>query len=156
MFGRDVGKTLKVLANIIVWLITGLGAIASLLVVVLVMMTGRGMTPVAAVGAVLIVVVMTALSFGIGWLTSVMLYAFGNLVSNTQKISEDLDFLCVAKEDEIAAAEQARTRMAQMNAAPAPAKPRAQAVGWKCVHCGAMNSIQTNVCSACHKAPEGV
>lgn len=139
MYGRNVGDTLKTIAKVTLWLwvILGIlmgyavGALTATMTVGVQLAIPTDMTsmviekePVATttVKTVLFMIMGGGIGFLIGWISSVMLYAFGSLVSHSQQIdrrletiqqqvnqlSEDLSYLCDVKENEIKKAIRAR------------------------------------------------
>lgn len=118
MFGKDPGKAVRLIAKIMVWLMMAVGLVIGAMIAKTWINDGIreakdiSITEVALrwLGGFMFVLVSGAAGFGVGWLGSVVLYSFGDLVSTAHKISDDLEFLCQVKEDEI---EAQRRRIAE-------------------------------------------
>lgn len=109
MYGKNVGETLKSMAAVICGFFIAAGVIAGI---------GMAVSTESFFTFILVVLAGTI----VGWLSSVMLYAFGDLVSNTQQIQEcmtslrgevmqlrdDVDYLCNVKEAEVKLANRER------------------------------------------------
>lgn len=123
MFGTNVGDMLKKIAKWNVWCWTVVGGLWGIAIAIA---SSFAESPILQIlGIVLGPVLGSGIGFLIGWLSSVVLYAFGSLVSNTQQVneklerlkgiqckvdqlSEDLNYLCDVKENEIKKAIRAR------------------------------------------------
>ena len=116
MYGENVGKTLQKMATVFCCIVVGASIVA-----------GIGLLVNGLWGGLLMMLIGPV----IGWFGTVMLYAFGTLVSNMQQASEklerlemlqrmvhqigkDLAFLCDVKESEIRKAGREKTEAAKL------------------------------------------
>lgn len=109
MFGKDVGKTLKILAQIAVWVSAAVGLVVGCILawnaisgaIRDVVIIRADEVILRLLGGIVFAILLGAAGFGIGWLVSVALYAFGDLVSSANKLSRDTEYLCRVKSMEM-------------------------------------------------------
>lgn len=88
---KNIGKKIKVLAQVFCWIGIGISALAALGMIVSAVGMSRYVNPVALIlGAILVL----GLGFLISWISSFMLYGFGELIDKTSGIHEAVNAIC--------------------------------------------------------------
>ena len=138
---KHVGRKIKTLANVIMWIqiiLFSLGGIA-----MIVMSASRGGSQTAL--GILIGIGIIVVGVLIAWISSWMLYGYGQLIDSTQNIEEFLKGSGAPQ-----AAQPSYSAPAQNYAPQRPVQPAAQSGGFYfCTNCGAKVPSNQPVCPSC-------